>query len=136
MTSMSIGKVANRVAVGVETLRFYEREGLLEKPPRLKSGYRAYPVATVNRVLFIKRAKELGFSLKDIKELLGLRLAPGATCGHVKKRAEAKIEDIEERIKTLQRMKRALRKLSDACGGKDSVNECPILDALDEGKKR
>ena len=133
---MSIGKVANRVAVGVETLRFYEREGLLEKPPRLKSGYRAYPAATVNRVLFIKRAKELGFSLKEIKELLALRLAPGATCGHVKNRAEAKIEDIEDRIKTLQRMKRALRKLSDACGGKGSVSECPILDALDEGKKR
>ena len=133
---MSIGKVANRVAVGVETLRFYEREGLLEKPPRLKSGYRAYPAATVNRVLFIKRAKELGFSLKESKELLALRLAPGATCGHAKKRAEAKIEDIEDRIKTLQRMKRALRKLSDACGGKGSVSECPILDALDEGKKR
>ena len=136
MASMSIGKVANRVAVGVETLRFYERKGLLEKPPRLNSGYRAYPAATVNRVLFIKRAKELGFSLKEIKELLALRLAPGATCGHVKKRAEAKIEDIEGRIKTLQRMKRALRKLSDACGGKGSVSECPILDALDEGKKR
>lgn len=135
MNSMSIGKVANRVAVGVETLRFYEREGLLEKPPRLNSGYRAYPAA-VNRVLFIKRAKELGFSLKEIKELLALRLAPGAICGHVKKRAEAKIEDIENRIETLQRMKRALRKLTDACGGKGSVGECPILDALDKGKKR
>ena len=136
MDSMSIGKVANRVAVGVETLRFYEREGLLEKPPRLNSGYRAYPADTVNRVLFIKRAKELGFSLKEIKELLALRLAPGATCGHVKERAEAKIEDIEDKIKTLQRMKRALRKLSDACGGNGSVSECPILDALDVGKKR
>src|SRR6516165_11059951 len=131
MDSMSIGKVANRVAVGVETLRFYEREGLLEKPPRLNSGYRAYPAATVNRVLFIKRAEELGFSLKEIKELLALRLAPGATCGHVKKRADAKIE-FEDRIKTLQRMKRALRKLSAACGGKGSVSECPILDTLDE----
>src|SRR6516162_7146876 len=88
--SMSIGKVAHRVAVGVERLRFYEREGLLEKPPRLNSGYRAYPAATVNRVLFIKRAKELGFSLKEIKELLALRLAPGTTCGHVKKCAEAR----------------------------------------------
>ena len=73
MDSMSIGKVAHRVAVGVETLRFYEREGLLEKPTRLNSGYRAYPAATVNRVRFIKRAKELGFSLKEIKELLALR---------------------------------------------------------------
>ena len=71
MDSMSIGKVANRVALGVETLRFYEREGLLEKPPRLNSGYRAYPAATVNRVLFIKRAKELGFSLKEIQRAAG-----------------------------------------------------------------
>jgi MerR family copper efflux transcriptional regulator len=117
-------------------IAFLRARGLLEKPPRLNSGYRAYPAATVNRVLFIKRAKELGFSLKEIKELLALRFAPGATCGHVKKRAEAKIEDIEGRIKTLQRMKRALRKLSDACGGKGSVSECPILDTLDEGKKR
>jgi DNA-binding transcriptional MerR regulator len=67
MDSMSIGKVANRVAVGVETLRFYEREGLLEKPPRLSSGYRAYPAATVNRVLFIKRAKGLGFRSRKSK---------------------------------------------------------------------
>ena len=71
MDSMSIGKVAHRVAVGVETLRFYEREGLLEKPPRLNSGYRAYPAAMVNRVLFIKRAKELGFSLKEIQRAAG-----------------------------------------------------------------
>ena len=136
MDSITIGKVAKAAAVGVETVRFYERQGLIEKPPRRESGYREYPVDTVDRVRFIKRAKELGFSLKEIKELMALRLAPGTTCGQIKKRAEDKIEDIEDKIGSLQRMKRALRKLTAACGGKGSVSQCPILDALEEGKKR
>ena len=83
MESITIGKVAKGAAVGVETVRFYEREGLIERPPRRDSGYRAYPAGTVDRVRFIKRAKELGFSLKEIKELMALRIAPGATCGQV-----------------------------------------------------
>ncbi len=136
MDSITIGKVAKGAAVGVETVRFYEREGLIERPPRRDSGYRAYPADTVERVRSIKRAKELGFSLREIKELMALRLAPGATCGQVKKRAEAKIGDIEDKISSLQRMKQALRKLTAACGGKGSVSECPILDALEDGKKR
>jgi MerR family copper efflux transcriptional regulator len=136
MESMTIGKVAKGAAVGVETVRFYEREGLIEKPPRRDSGYRAYPADTVDRVRFIKRAKELGFSLKEIKELMALRIAPGATCGQIKKRAEAKIENIEDKISSLQRMKQALRKLTAACGGKGAVSECPILDALEDRKKR
>lgn len=136
MDSMTIGKVAKGADVGIETVRFYEREGLIEKPPRRDSGYRAYPADTVDRVRFIKRAKELGFSLKEIKDLMALRIAPGTTCGQIKKRAEAKIEDIEDKISSLQRMKQALRKLTAACGGKGSVSECPILDALEDGKKR
>lgn len=136
MESMTIGKVAKGAAVGIETVRFYEREGLLEKPPRRPSGYREYPADTVDRVRFIKRAKELGFSLKEIKELMTLRIAPGTTCGHIRRRAEAKIEDIEAKIKTLQSMKQALRKLTAACGGKGSVSECPIIDAIGNGQKR
>lgn len=136
MESLTIGKVAKLAAVGVETVRFYEREGLIGKPPRRESGYREYPADTVNRVRFIKRAKELGFSLKEIRELLALRLAPGATCGQVRQRAVAKIADIDEKVRTLQRMKRALEKLAAACNGQGTVSECPILDALDEGKRR
>lgn len=136
MDSITIGKVAKAAAVGIETVRFYEREGLIEKPPRRESGYRDYPADTVDRVRFIKRAKELGFSLKEIKDLMALRLAPGTTCGQIKKRAEDKIEDIEDKISSLQRMKRALGKLTAACGGKGSVSQCPILDALEDGKKR
>ena len=128
--------MANRAGVGVETIRFYEREGLIEEPARRDSGYRIYPADTVDRLRFIKRAKELGFSLKEIKELMGLRLAPGATCGQVKRRAEAKIGDIEDKIRSLQRMKQALQKLTAACGGKGSTSECPILDALEDGKRR
>jgi MerR family copper efflux transcriptional regulator len=136
MSSMTIGQVAKGADVGIETVRFYEREGLIEKPPRRESGYRAYPADTVDRVRFIKRAKELGFSLKEIKELMALRIAPDTACGQIKKRAEAKIEDIEDKISSLQRMSQVLRKVTAACGGKGSVSECPILDALEGGKGR
>jgi Hg(II)-responsive transcriptional regulator len=136
MDTMTIGKVAKCAGVGVETIRFYEREGLIEQPHRRDSGYRAYPAETVDRVRFVRRAKELGFSLEEIKELLALRIAPGTTCGQIKKRAEAKIGDIEDRIRGLQRMKQALRKLAVACGGNGSVSECPILDALEHGQKQ
>jgi len=83
------------------------------------------------RLRFIKRAKELGFSLKEIKELLSLRLDSTATCCDVKKRSEVKIDDIEEKIKTLQKMKKALKKLVGACGGHGPISDCPILEALD-----
>jgi MerR family mercuric resistance operon transcriptional regulator len=90
----------------------------------------------VERVRFIKRAKDLGFSLKEIKELLTLRIDPGTTCEQIKKRAEVKIEHIDDRIRSLQGMKHALQKLTAACNGKGSVRECPILDALEDKKKR
>ncbi len=113
-----------------------EREGLIEAPPRRDSGYRTYPPDTVDRVRFIMRAKELGFSLKEIKELMALRLAPGATCGQVKRREEAKIADIQDKIRSLERMRQALEKLTAACGRKGSVSECPILEALEDGDNR
>lgn len=133
---MTIGKVAKLAAVGVETVRFYEREGLIGKPPRRESGYREFPADTVARLRFIRRAKELGFSLKEIRELLALRVAPGATCPQVRKRAATKIADIEEKVRSLQRMKRALEKLAGACNGEGAVSACPILGALDEEKRR
>lgn len=136
METLTIGKVARQAKVGIETIRFYEREGLIADPPRRASGYRQYPIDTVDRMRFIKRAKELGFSLKEIKELLALSLAPGATCGQIKKRAEVKVEDIENKIHTLQGMKRALKKLTAACSGDGSVSECPILEALENRKRK
>src|SRR2546425_6976159 len=106
MKPLTIGQVARRAGVGVETVRFYEREGLLEEPPRRESGYRQYGEDIVARLQFIRRAKELGFTLNEIKELLSLRLDPSTTCAEVKDRAQAKIADIEQKIRTLQRMKK------------------------------
>ena len=88
MTTLSIGEIARQGGVGVETVRFYERQGLLEKPSRSESGYRQYPTEAVSRLHFIKKAKEVGFSLKEIKELLSLRLDETATCQDVRSRSE------------------------------------------------
>lgn len=131
MKSMTIGKVARLAEVGVETVRFYERQGLIQKPPRRESGYRQYPEETIQRIRFIKRAKDLGFTLREIKELLALRIEPETTCEDVRLRAEAKIGDIEEKIRRLSRMKEALTKLTLACGGRGPVSRCPILEAME-----
>jgi len=135
MKPLTIGKVARLAGVGVETIRFYEREGLIERPPRRASGYRQYPEETIARLRFIKRAKELGFSLREIKELLELRIAPGTRCEDIRRRANAKINDIEEKLATLRRMKEALEKLTAACSGRGPVRECPILEALEDKEK-
>ncbi len=132
MKSLTIGKVARQAEVGVETIRFYERERLLEEPPRSESGYRQYPKETISRLRFIRRAKELGFTLKEIKELLALRNEPGSTCEDIRIRAEAKIGDIEGKIQMLKRMKEALKKLTLACNGHSPVSECPILEAMED----
>ena len=129
---LTIGQVARRAGIGLETVRFYERQGLIEEPPRKDSGYRQYPEQVIVRLRFIRRAKELGFSLKQISELLALRVDTTTTCVDVKKRAEAKTVDIQEKIRDLQRMKRALAKLSAACRGQGPTSECPILEALEE----
>ena len=131
MPAMTIGQVARQAGVGVETVRFYERTGLLTAPPRRASGYRQYAQEAVTRLQFIKRAKELGFSLKEITELLSLRVDPETTCGEVKQRAEAKIADIEAKLRDLQRMKEALTTLVAACSGSGPTSQCPILDALE-----
>lgn len=131
MKPLNIGEVARLSGVGIETIRFYEREGLIPEPPRKESGYRQYPEETVARIRFIRRAKELGFSLKEIKELLSLRIDPATTCEDIRRRAEVKIANIEEKIRALQKMKKALVKLAVACRERGSASECPILEALD-----
>ena len=100
---LTIGVVACRAGVGVETVRFYERQGLLEEPARRQSGYRAYDEAVVARLRFIRRAKDLGFTLREIKELLSLRHDPATPAGDLKRRAEEKLADIDAKIQTLQR---------------------------------
>lgn len=132
MTSMTIGKVAKAASVGIETIRFYEKQGLLEEPRRRMSGYREYDDTVIPRLRFIRRAKQLGFTLGEIKELLALRLDRAASCSRVKQRAEAKITDIESKLKSLRRMKQALLDLSQACDDTAPTSECPILGALDQ----
>ena len=127
---LTIGQVARKAGVGLETVRFYERKGLIEEPPRGESGYRQYPELAVDRIRFIRRAKELGFSLKEISELLYLRVNPTATSADVRRQAEAKIADIEEKMRDLNRMKTALETLTAACCGQGPTSECPILKAL------
>ncbi len=131
MESLTIGKVARLAEVGVETIRFYEREGLIDEPPRRESGYRQYPEDIVHRLRSIRRAKELGFTLKEIRELLALRIEPETTCEDIRIRAEAKIGNIEQKIRTLESMKEALVKLTLACSGRGPVSECPVLEAME-----
>ncbi len=135
MEGLTIGRVAKRAGVGVETIRFYERKGLLEDPPRRESGYRQYPEEAVARIRFIRRAKDLGFSLREVDELLTVRVVRRTSASEVRRRAEAKIEDIEIKLAELGRMKAALVELTACCEGRGATGECPILEAL-EGDSR
>lgn len=128
-TGLKIGEVASRAGVNLQTIRYYEREGLLPSPPRLPSGYRTFADSAVFRIRFIKRAQELGFSLTEIRDLLALSGKGGAR--QVRARTKAKIADIEEKVRTLQAMKDALTTLADQCPGCGPLSECPILDALE-----
>lgn len=128
---LKIGDVAERGGVNLQTIRYYEREGLLPEPPRLASGYRVFPESAVRQVRFIKRAQELGFSLAEIRELLSFQGNSNAGAQHVRERAKKKVADIEEKIRTLEAMKEALNALAEACPGCGPLSECPILDALD-----
>ncbi len=131
MESLKIGQVAGLAEGGVETIRFYERRGLIEEPPRRASGYRQYPPNAVTRIRFIRRAKGLGFSLQEIKELLALRLDTDTTCVDVKDRATAKILELQNKIEALERMRLALEALVASCSGGGPLSECPILEAMD-----
>jgi MerR family mercuric resistance operon transcriptional regulator len=132
MKRLRIGQVAELAGVGIPTLRFYEKEGLIPSPERRSSGYRQYKPEVVRQVRFIRRAKELGFTLKEIQELLSIRTSSPQTCEEIRSQVEAKAKDIEERIASLERMKVALRSLAEGCDGEDSFDDCPIINALDD----
>ena len=135
MNGLKIGEAAKQAKVNLQTIHYYERRGLLPKPPRTASNYRLYSEDAVRRVRFIKRAQELGFTLKEIEELLSLRARPRARCADVYKRAQDKIRDIDEKVRTLQAMRKALSKLVSECTGESPISECPILDTLDSDKE-
>lgn len=135
MKALTIGQIARDAGVSVETVRFYERQGLLTPPERTPSGYRQYEEDAVWRLRFIRRAKEVGFTLKEVKELLSLRLDAATTCEDVRSRAEAKIAHIDDKIHTLHRMRERLVKLTEACARRSTTGRCPILEALDAGER-
>ena len=130
---MTIGKLAKEAGVGVETVRFYERKGLIKRPAKAPgSGFRHYEADEARRIRFIKRAQELGFTLREVKDLLALNNAPRATCGDVRKRTEAKSAEIEAKIKDLRRMLKKLNELCEACDcGKQAVSECRVIDCFE-----
>jgi len=128
---LTIGRLAREAGINLETVRFYERRGLLPKPPRSASGYRLFPADAARRLRFIKRAQDLGFSLREIQELLFLRMSSGAANIEMRKRTVAKIADIEEKIKTLDSMRETLLKLASSCDSCVPLSKCPILESLD-----
>ena len=132
MKTLRIGEVAQRVGCTVETVRLYERKGLLAEPARKPSGYRLYEEEDIARLRFIRKAKGLGFTLKEIKEILSLRPDPVETCPDMYRFATLKIMDIERKIQALQGMKKVLGKLAGACKGRGKTGKCPILVALEE----
>src|SRR5881397_4349489 len=136
MEGLRTGELAIQGGVNLETIRYYERRGLLPKPPRTSAGYRAFDAEAVRRLRFIKQAQALGFSLKEVRELLALRLDARTSCADVRSRAETKLADIEQKLRALRAMKRALVRLTAACVGRGPVSTCPILESLDhEGRE-
>ncbi len=137
MTEMTISKAARKAGVGVETIRFYEREGLIDQPLKpLDSGFRIYPEETVRRIQFIRLAQALGFSLREIEEPLSLRADPSSDCSDVRERATAKREEVDRKIAQLERIRGALEELIAACPGRGALRACSILEALTDAQKR
>ncbi len=130
---MRISIVAKWARVGVETVRFYEREGLIAQPPKpANGGFRSYPSEIVRRIRFIRQAQGLGFSLKEIDELLSLKADPATDCGEVRSRAQAKLEEVNRKIARLNAIQSALQDLILACPGQGlAVRCCSILEALE-----
>jgi MerR family copper efflux transcriptional regulator len=132
MERFTIGEIARQAEVGVDTVRYYERNRLLPEPARRLSGYREYKADDVRRLRFIRRARDLGFSLADIRELLLLSEDRERGVRGLKARAEARLDEVNRRIRELQRVRRGLKRLVDACPGHGALDRCPILAALGE----
>ena len=130
MSSLRTAEVARLAGVNIETLRFYERKGIIPEPPRRASGYREYPPETVERVRFVKRAQDLGFSLREVQELLDLRKLARAKSSRVRRVVEAKLDEIDHKIRDLEAMKQSLTGLMSACDGRKSIGSCPIIESL------
>lgn len=128
---MKIGKLAEQAGVNIETVRYYERRGLLVAPPRTGSGYREYEPEAVARLHFIKRAQHLGFTLAEVEELLALRVRNERACGTVGRKTRDKIALVQAKIRELQAIERRLARLASACESGQRTGECPMLEELE-----
>lgn len=136
MQELTISRAAEAAGVGVETIRFYERRGLIEQPEKSgHSAFRHYSMDVVRRVRFIRKAQEIGFSLREIEELLALRSDPSADCADIRKRAAAKVKEVDSKIAELRNVRAALKKVIDSCPGEGALGGCTILDALQEAEQ-
>jgi MerR family mercuric resistance operon transcriptional regulator len=128
---LTISRLARLGRVNLETVRYYERQGLLPKPPRTASGYRVFPADAARRLRFIKRAQESGFSLAEIRDLLSLRMRAGASRADIRARAQKKVADVNEKIRVLKAIRKTLVALGERCDGCGPLDGCPILDSFD-----
>ncbi len=136
MRSLTIGQLARAAHVGVETIRYYERRGLLPKPPRRESGYREFPLETIKRIRFIKRAQNLGFTLKEISRLLALSDGQQAGCDEVRQFALEKAREIETKVDHFTRLRQILLDLVGKCQGEGPLTGCPIIESLTQDLNR
>lgn len=129
---MKIGALAQQADVGIDTIRYYEREGVIPLPLRRESGYREYGDGDVARLRFVRRAKQLGFTLPEIRDLMDLTASASDDMAGLKVRAQAKVDDVNSRIDELTRVRDALQLLVTACPGHGALKTCPIMAALSE----
>ncbi|MBW3553980.1 MAG: MerR family transcriptional regulator [Gemmatimonadetes bacterium] len=130
---MTIGTLAEAAGVNVPTVRYYERRGIIEEPPRTASGYRQYDEDAVERIRFIRRAQDLGFALEEIVELLALRIDDPRACETVEQATREKLDSVESKIRELERLRNILRGLVRSCEERERTGACPVLAMLDEG---
>lgn len=127
---LTVGKVARAAGIGVETLRFYEREGILDPPARTRAGYRIYDQRTIDRIRFVRHAQALGFTLREIRELIDLDSRPDASCDEVRHAATHKLQLVQSKIDDLQRMKSGLTSLLESCATGQPLRDCPVMKCL------
>jgi len=135
ITTYKIGEVAHRADVNKETVRYYEQRELIPKPDRRRSGYRIFTQRQIDQIKFIKRAQQLGFTLREIKELLELRVDEETSCSEIKEEAQKKYQDVTQKIKDLRQIQDTLVDLIDSCSEGGPIDNCPILNAL-EGENK
>ncbi len=131
ITKFTAGRLAKEVGINIQTIRFYDRQGILKPSSRTGAGYRVYDQESLKRLTFIIQAKELGFSLREIKELLALRVRSAQTCDRVQKKSKEKLKDIQNKIVHLKKLEKTLKRLVSDCENRVVSDQCPILDKIE-----